>query len=135
MSEPPPANFNRKYQNAYLVYDLDSQDKQINLRVRLLVKEGENEIQTPTPPLYLARLSTDKPLEIPKRKGLEPRQFETCFQSPADPTAAVTRTVFCPYRGGLPQVGGLAQELITYPGVLAVEYRGETQTQNYQEFS
>ena len=116
-------------------YDLDTQDKQINLRVRLLVKEGESLIQTPTPPLYLARLSTDKPLEVTPRGDLDPRQFETCFQSPADPTASVTRTVFCPYRGGLPQVGGLGQELINYPGVLAVQYRGETQTQNYQEFS
>jgi hypothetical protein len=130
-----PAQLNRTYLNRYLLYDLDVSNKQIYQRIRLLVKEGENEIQTPQPPLYLARLEAEKPLEVPKRNDLELRVFQTCFQSPQDPTTSALRTVYCPYRGGMAEVGQLAEQLINYPDVLAVEYRGESQNRNYQEFA
>lgn len=129
-----PQKINRVREHFYLLYDFDLIGRQTYLRVYLTVREDGVTIPTPKPSLYEARLGKLKPLEIPRREGLEPRQFNCCFANRENPEAEVNRIVYNPYRPNTGEWKGLTKELINYPEVLAVEYRGETHKSDYEDF-
>lgn len=136
MLEPPKEN--SKVQRAYMLYEFDVIGKETFFRVDLTVERDGEAIGTPRPPMYLARLQTDKPLEVPKRdESLTLRNFSCCFL-PLNPDAQKSnetrRTVYCPYRPATAEWTQLARELVIYPDVLAVDYTGETHRKNFQDF-
>ncbi len=132
MLEPPKEN--AKVQRAYMLYDFDLLGKSAYYRVDLTVERDGEAIGTPRPPAYLARLQSDKPLEVPKRDdSLQLRQFDCCFQA-LEANKETRRTVYNPYRPNTGEWNVLATELINYPNVLAVSYQGETHTKDYEDF-
>ena len=125
---------NRVRERYYLLYDFDLLDRQTYLMIYLTLRQDGERVETPKPPLYQARLGKEKPIEIPKREGLKPREFDCCFRSLKDPNKAETRVVYNPYRPSTNEWQDLARELINYPDVLAIEYTGETHTSDYEDF-
>jgi hypothetical protein len=125
---------NRVRERFYLLYDFDLPERQTLLQIYLTIEEDGVRVGTPKPPLYEARLGKEKPIEIPKREGLKPREFDCCFRSLKDPNKAETRGVYNPYRPSTNEWKGLATELINYPDVLAVEYTGESHSSDYEDF-
>jgi hypothetical protein len=133
MSKTPP-KVNRVKERYFLLYDFDLPERQTLLQIYVTIREDGVRVETPITPLYRDRLGTEKPIEIPKREGLKPRQFDCCSRSLKDPTKAETRVVYNPYRPSTNEWKGLANELINYPDVLAVEYTGETHSSDYEDF-
>ena len=136
MLEPPKEN--AKVQRAYMLYEFDIAAKETYFRVDLTVERDGEAIGTPRPPMYLARLQSNKPLEVPKRdESLTLRNFSCCF-FPLNPESQKSnetlRTVYCPYRPATPEWKQLARELVDYPDVLAVDYTGETHRKNFEDF-
>lgn len=136
MLEAPKEN--AKIQRAYMLYEFDVMSKETFFRVDLTVERDGEAIGTPKPPMYLARLQTKKPLEVPKRdESITLRNFSCCFL-PLNPDAQKSnetlRTVYCPYRPATAEWRQLARELVDYPDILAIDYTGETHRRNFEDF-
>jgi hypothetical protein len=133
MLKPPKTN--AKVQRAYMLYEFDLFNRESFFRVDLTVERDGEAIGTPRPPAYLARLQSDKPLEVVIRDdSLLLRQYDCCFERLNEPTEETHRLVYNPYRPSTSDWKQLTNELIDYPGVLALEYRGETHKKDYEDF-
>lgn len=130
------ATVNVKRARFYLLYDLDFAPRQTQVQISPTVEVDGVGFATPITPLYQARLFKEKPLEVAKRNGLELRQFNACFINPANATGESNRVVYNPYRPTDPDWRGLKNELLNYdnPPINLLTYKGESQSQNYQDF-
>lgn len=130
------AKSNVKRARFYLTYDLDFAPRQMVIQINPTVEVDGAGFVTPITPLYNARLSKEKPLEVPKRNGFEPRQFNACFVNPENATGESNLTVYQPYRPTDPDWIGLKNELLNYdtPPINLLTYKGESQSQKYEDF-
>lgn len=121
----------RAYKNRILTYDRDLLNQQVKIQARIYLGQLP---PTPVPPSLEARLSDDPAWKAPKRNGWEPRNVSACFASGTTQSGESRRTVINPYRPGEYQHNELIRDVFDTPGVLALDYTGETLNKKYEDF-
>lgn len=125
-----PTQTSRVWNNVILRYSRDDNKEQL-LRIRLKVKENNQDIQNPVTPLYQARIVNELSIKVPGRGNFEPRQLTLCYENPSNATGETNLTVYVPYHPTDTNWKEQIRETYDYANALSIVYNGETQTRAY----
>lgn len=114
-----------------LAYDSDILGQTRIIRVDIIISDGKTDIITPVTDSYRARFVEGDPAAIPKRE-FTPRALLCCFSYQQE--KEVTRTVYNPYLPNNVVFLTLIKELISYNGVVSLDYSGESKEKEIEEW-
>lgn len=114
---PEPKKEGKKIRRTKLLYDLDLQNKQIIIRVDLILEPLP---LTPITSLFEQRLIEDKDIKAIPKRNFEPRKFIATFLEGQE------RTVFAPYRPTDSNLINHLKELNSLSDLECIDYKGET---------
>ena len=120
---PVPRKSGIRKERHALLYDVDYGNQQKIIRIDIIIEDGVTNIVTPITASYQARFVAGNPSAIPKR-DFEPRTLTCCFSY--QDVQEVTRSIYNPYTPSNNLFLMLVKELISYNGVVSLEYSGES---------
>lgn len=126
----PPSAKTRRYQDLKIRYTTDYLE---DLTVRQRVyKAQDGSSETPITSLLESRLvNTDCPVKNPS--WVEFRNVVACFSNTSNASGQSEYTVIIPFNPGNPDLKAQIEEIKSFNGVLSIEYRGESISEDIEQ--